>query len=71
MWVRRGIGLSVAVGLCALIWVGYGELSILRQTIWWDLRYILFAAAVFLVLSVAQRIWTLAVKWRPKGADRA
>ncbi len=60
MILRRCGGLSVAAALCALIWYGYGELTLLRQTVWWDLRYVIFAVAVFVLLSVAQRVWTLA-----------
>ena len=70
MVLRRGIGLVVVAALCALIWYGYGELTLLRQTLWWDLRYVVFAVAVFLLLSVAQRLWTLiADRLLPGRAD--
>ena len=69
MLLRRGVGLGVAAGLCALIWFGYGELTLLRQTVWWDLRYVVFAVAVFLLLSAAQRLWTVIVKRLPGDPD--
>ena len=68
MILRRGIGLAVAAALCAAIWYGYGELALLRETMWWDLRYIVFTVAVFTLLSLAQRLWTLTVRRLPKGA---
>lgn len=71
MLLRRGIGLGVAAGLCVLIWYGYGELTLLRQTVWWDLRYVIFAVAVFVLLSAVQRLWTAIVQWLPRGTDRS
>ena len=59
MILRRAIGLAVVAALCAAIWYGYGELTVLRQTVWWDLRYVVFTVAVFALLSLAQRLWTL------------
>ena len=71
MLLQRGVGLAVGAGLCALIWYGYGELTLLRQTVWWDLRYIVFAVAVFLLLSAVQWLWTMIVKRLPAGPDRS
>lgn len=69
MILRRCIGLAVAAALCALIWYGYGELTLLRQTVWWDLRYIVFTVAVFAMLSLAQRLWTFVARRLPKAGD--
>ena len=63
--VRNALGLLVFAGLCALIWFGYGELSVLRQTMLWDLRYVVFAVGVFLLLTLAQRLWSLGVRLLP------
>ena len=69
MVLRRSVGLAVVAALCALIWYGYGELALLRQTVWWDLRYVVFAVAVFLLLSVVQRLWTLVDNRLPGRTD--
>lgn len=51
--------LAIVFAGCATwaLWAGYGQLSFLRGTPFWDFRYVVFAAAGFLGLSSLE--WVL------------
>ena len=62
----RVLAILVAVGAVWALWFGYGQLKEFRGTPFWDYRYIIYAAAAFLGLSVLE--WALSwIKTKIEG----
>ena len=49
------IGALIATAACLVLWMMWGALPRLRGTLFWELRYVVFAVAGFLVLGLAER----------------
>ncbi|MEM8853042.1 MAG: hypothetical protein AAGD34_05025 [Pseudomonadota bacterium] len=54
--VRRIVAALLAVAALALIIVLWENLSILNGTVLRELRFVVFAAAAFLILTLAERL---------------
>lgn len=54
MTVARLIAIALALATVAVMRLGWSHLGLLRGTVLWDLRHVVFAAGVFLLLSLAQ-----------------
>ncbi len=53
---KRMMAAIVTLLACVVIYFSYGELSILRGTFFWDLRYVVFTVFLFLVLTLAEKL---------------
>lgn len=50
------LGLALFLLLAGLIWLGYEEIDLLRQTILWPFRYLVLALLIVLVLTGTDRL---------------
>ena len=55
--IIRGVSILLCGGACAALWFGYMNLNMLRGTVFFDFRYVVFAVASFLGLSAIE--WAL------------
>lgn len=63
------IGLVLLAVLCALVWLAYDQITVIRGTVFWEFRYLLLGVVVFVVLSLVQWLWgKLADKAPPEEA---
>ena len=56
MVLGRAVALVGAVLAAAGLWYGWENLGLIRRTWFWDLRYVAFAAAAFLWLSLMESV---------------
>ena len=54
--VGRALALVGAVLAAVGLWYGWENLGLIRRTWFWDLRYVAFAAAAFLWLSLMESL---------------
>ena len=52
--ILRGLSIALAVGAALALWFGYAELRMLRGTVFWEYRYIVFVIVGFLGLSLLE-----------------
>lgn len=63
----RVLAIIVTGAALGALWFGYGQLKILRGTVFWDYRYIVYAGGAFLGLSCLE--WALGwIKKKIQGA---
>lgn len=55
-WLRRSLPPLLTLGAAALIWLKWTEISLLRGTVLWDLRFLVFGAAVIVLLTLIEWI---------------
>ena len=66
--ILRALAIVLTAGATALLWFAYMNLGILRGTLLFDFRYIVFAIAAFLGLSAFE--WALGwIKAKTQGPD--
>ena len=66
--IVRGLAIVLTICATAALWFGYMNLGILRGTPLSDFRYIVFAVAAFLSLSLIE--WALSwIKTKAQGSD--
>jgi hypothetical protein len=53
--IVRSLAIALTTCATAALWFGYMNLGILRGTLLFDFRYVLFAIAAFLGLSAIER----------------
>ena len=60
------IRIIAGLGAAAALWFAYDQLTIFRRTMFWEYRYIIFAAGAFVGLTLLEKLvaW-LATKIEP------
>lgn len=54
--IRNAAAIVLLAAASGAIWYGYDQLSVLRQTFWWDYRYLVLLVGAVLILSLAEYI---------------
>ena len=66
--IVRALSIAVALGAVLALWLGYGELRVLRGTLFWEYRFIVFAVVAFLGLSALE--WAMGwIKAKVEGDE--
>ena len=54
--IVRILAICMTIGAIVAFWFGYDQLKQFRGTPFWDYRYIVFAVAAFLGLSILEQV---------------
>ena len=56
MTLARLIAPGLTILACALLWIGYDSIGVLRGTPLWELRYVLLGCAAFALLTLVEKV---------------